>query len=427
MNRKQRRELKKDKNLVRELYSIISKYFPELLNKFDNLTDVRNQGYVVYSMKAICVTRLFPLLCGITTMTDISSDYFNTDKCIKNLSDICNQDLKEIPYWKTIQDVFVNIKTDELRDIQKYIVKALIRSKMLDKYKYKEYFQPVVDGTGLSSHNYNLNNNCIKKKYKDGKVAYCKYILECKLIAGNMVISLDSEWIENADTLSDKQKQDCEINAFKRMAQRIKKNYPKYKFIITADALYCTKPIMDICKDMQWKFIFNFNERLKTVWVDFYDYIECFNDSSVCNYFLDKNYKYKNHTFNIIKFVETKNSKCTCFHYVTNLQVTDNNIKNIVNLGRNRWKIENQGFYTQKHRTFNICHLNSRNDTAIKNHYFFIQFAHTIRQLLEQGNILTKTLNLKTKEVSRLILNALTSTNSNLNKLETNFQLRFDT
>ncbi|MEG1015829.1 MAG: hypothetical protein RSE45_02730, partial [Bacilli bacterium] len=85
-----------------------------------------------------------------------------------------------------------------------------------------------------------------------------------------------------------------------------------------------------------------------------------------------------------------------------------------------------EGFYTQKHRTFNITHLSSRNDNAMKAHYFFIQFAHTIRQLLEQGNILVKSLKLKIKEVSQFLIDALTSTNSNLNIIEKNFQLRFD-
>lgn len=88
--------------------------------------------------------------------------------------------------------------------------------------------------------------------------------------------------------------------------------------------------------------------------------------------------------------------------------------------------IENQGFYTQKHRTFNISHLNSRNDNALKNHYLFIQFAHTIRQLLEKGNLIIKSLKLKIKEVSYFLLNTLTSKTSDLNNIETNFQLRFD-
>ena len=426
MNRKERRNLKKDKNLVKELYSIIAKYLPELLTMFDNLTDVRHKSYITYTMKTICVTRLFPLLCGITTMTDISTDTFNTDNCIKNISKICNQSLKELPYWETIQDVFINIKTDELRDIQKYIIKTLIRSKMFDKYKYDGYFQLVVDGSGLSSHSYNLNNNCIKKKYKDGKIAYCKYILECKLVVGNIVISLDSEWIENVDNLNENQKQDCETKAFERMAKRIKKNYPKQKFIITADALYCTSSMIKICKLNSWKYVFNLNDRLRTVFKDFNDYIEYFNDCSIENYFLDNNYKYKSHRFNIIKFTENKKNKTTNFHYITNLNVTNHNIRKIVNLGRNRWKIENQGFYNQKHRIFDITHLNSRNDTALKNHYFFIQIAHTIRQLLERGNKVTKLLKLKIKEVSNLLLSNLTSTISDLNNLETNFQLRFD-
>ena len=340
MNRKERRSLRKDKDLVKELYSIINKYLPRLLDMFDNLTDTRNKSYITYKMKTICVTRLFGLLCGLTTMTDISSDDFNSDNCIKNLSNICNQNLEEIPYWETIQDVFINIKTDELRSIQKYIVKALIRSKMFDRYRFNGCFQLLFDGTGLSNHDYNLNNNCLIRKHRDGKISYYKYVLECKLVVGNIVISLDSEFIENKKMLTDKQKQDCETNAF--------------------------------------------------------------------------------------KYVETKKNKTTIFRYISNLDIKHSNIKEIISMGRKRWKIENEGFYTQKHRTFNISHLNSRNDTAMKNHYFFIQFAHTIRQLLEQGNLLTKSLNLKIKEVSKLLLKSLTSNTSDLNNLKTKFQLRFD-
>ena len=427
MNRKERRKLRKDKDLIKELYSIIVKYLPKLLDMFENLTDVRNKSYVTYKMKTICVTRLFGLLCGLTTMTDISSNNFNTDNCIKNLSKICGQTLEEIPYWETIQDVFINMNTNELRNIQKYIVKTLIRSKMFDKYRFNGSFQLLFDGTGLSNHDYNLNNNCLTKKHKDGKISYYKYVLECKLVVGNIVISLDSEFIENEKMLTDKQKQDCETNAFKRMIKRIKKNYPKYKFIITGDGLYATTPIIKICKKYKWNYIFNLKpDRLKEINETFEDNINYQNETNHQNYYLSTDIKYKGISLSAFKYIETKKKKTTIFRYISDLEIKDSNIKEIVSMGRKRWKIENEGFYTQKHRTFNISHLNSRNDTAMKNHYFFIQFAHTIRQLLEQGNLLTKSLKLKIKEVSHLLLDTLTSKTSDLNNLENKFQLRFD-
>lgn len=136
---------------------------PDLFDKFEELTDVRNQSYVTYNMKTICITRLVGLICGLTSLSTISSDEFNTDACIKNISIICNTRLTKLPYCETIQDVFININLFELKDIQKYIVKTLFRLKMFDKYKFEGAFQLLFDGNGLSNHNYNLNGNCFKK------------------------------------------------------------------------------------------------------------------------------------------------------------------------------------------------------------------------------------------------------------------------
>lgn len=427
MNREFKRKLRKDKSLVKDMFSIIKKYLPELINRLSNLTDNRNQSYTIYSMKVICVTRLLGLLCGITELVSMC-DNFNNDNVINNISNICDDKLKEIPYWETIQDVFINMSIKELRDIQKYIVVTLIRSKMFDKYKYDGAFQLIFDGTGLSSHDYNLNNNCLSRKSKDGKITYYKYVLECKLCVGPLVISLDSEFIENEEINNEKQKQDCETNAFKRMVKRIKKNYPKQKFLISGDALYATSPIISICEKYQWFYIFNLKpDRLKYINDCFEGNIKLENETSFTHYYLSTNIEYQHHILCAFKFIENEfkdNQKC--FRYISNITINNDNIKEIVKLGRKRWKIENEGFYTQKHRTFNITHMCSRNDNAMKCHYFFIQFAHTIRQLFEKGHSIIKELNLKLKEVSVFILDSLTSPQTNLTEINLNFQLRFD-
>lgn len=146
-----------------------------------------------------------------------------------------------------------------------------------------------------------------------------------------------------------------------------------------------------------------------------------FNETNIPNYFLSKKIHYNNNILNVFKYVEAYKNKSTTFRYISNIDINDSNIKEVVSLDRRRWKIENEGFYNQKHSTFDITHLNSRNNNFMKCHYYFIQFAHTIRQLLEQENILTKSLKLKIKGVSAHLFNALTSTISDVNNLENNF------
>lgn len=427
LNRYQRRELMKDKDLLKELLKIIKKYFPELTSLFSSLTDKRHKSYITYKMRTIIMTRLFALLCGITTMTGINNT-FNSEEAINNLSKICNQELNEVPDWQTIQDVIETLDYNEIDDIRKYMFNALLRSKMFDRFRYNSCIQLIVDATGLTSLDYNLNGNCLSRS-RDGKTKYYKYVLEAKACFGNIVISLDSEWIENTELNNEKQKQDCEINAFKRLAPRIKNNYPKLKFIVTGDALYATTPMINICKDNKWHYIFNLKkDRLKTVYEEFEDNINYENEVSKENYYLSSGIIFNGNKLNAFRYVEYNKNKITTFNYVTDLKIDNYNISEIVSLGRKRWKIENEGFNIQKNGTFNISHLCSRFDNALKIHYLFIQIAHTIRQLLEYGSILLKSMNLKTKkEISKLISHTLiSSSNSDLNNLEINFQLRFD-
>jgi len=151
MNRKERRILKEEINVFSDVVNIIKQYFPKLIDKFEKLTDTRHQSYVEYQMCVITVSRLLGLLCGIKSMRN-TTEKFNTEETIKNISNLVNIELEEIPHYDTINNVFEKLDIEELRKIQKYMVTTLIRSKMFDKYRYKgKYFQVVIDGTGIMS------------------------------------------------------------------------------------------------------------------------------------------------------------------------------------------------------------------------------------------------------------------------------------
>ncbi len=427
LKRKERRELKKDKSLVCTLYNIIDKYLPRLFIMFDELTDARQKGKVTYNMKVICTTRLFALLCGISSMNAMTNK-FNNNLTIENIAKITNTNLDELPHYDTINNVFDNLSIDELRKIQKYIVNALIRSKMFDKFRYNGMFQLLIDGTGLVSFNSKHCDHCLVKQHSDGHKTYEHQVLEAKLVFDSFVLSIESEFIENPDTsVINLKKQDCEMNAFKRMAVRLKKNFPKLRFIITGDALYASGPFIKLCLDNKWDYVFRLkSDKLKTVNRDFDGIISLESGSIHKNYYLVKDYEYIKYKFNIVRYIEKGlNKDDKIFTYITNLLVNDNNIKKIINMGRHRWKIENQGFNNQKNIYFNITHMCSYNYNAIKAHYLFSQFAHTIRQLLDLGSIDTKVFQGKIKEISFNLLNELISQKINPVK-NLNFQLRFD-
>ena len=426
MNRKERRERKSELNILKDLVKIINQYFPKLIKQFNGLTDTRNQSYVKYQMKVIFMVRLMGLMCEIKSMQGLTRE-LNTKETIKNIAQICGLKLEEIPHCDTINDVFENIKIEELEEIRKYMINKMIRNKMLDRYKIRDkYYHIIVDGTGLATSRKKYNKNCLVKNKadKNGKEyqEYSTYVLEAKLVVGEMVFSIGSEFVENEDEKVTKQ--DCEINAFKRLAKKIKEEYPRLKIIIGADALYASKPIIDICKANGWKYIIRFKEgKIPTLYNEFKTVVERENESNKDNYEYVTKLDYQEEKVNIIKYTDKKeNSE---FVYMTDLPISDKNIEATIGVGRKRWKIENEGFNIQKNRTFDIGHLYSKNQIAIKAHYLMIQIAHILRQLLERGIKEIKELALKLKEISQTLKQELISTITNL-EVHKKVQLRFD-
>ena len=432
--RKMKRELKSAVNPLEELLIIIKQYFPKLTTWIDNLTDTRHQSYITYDFKVCLLTQILAFCSSYQSMNKIGRD-FNSDIVINNINHILKTNYIELPHKDTLINIISDIKFEELEKIQTNIIRTLIRSKMLDKYRYNGLFHVVIDGTGLYSTRVNLGEQAITKVFNEGEeneyTLYSYYALEAKLICGNMTFSLATEFVEN-ETYTDKNgntyrkfdKQDCELKASYRLLKKIKKRFPKLPIIIGGDALYMGRPFLKLCDKYKFEYIIRYKEdSASTIKKDFDNF-----------HIIDGNYKYQNeiiygepdedkkyYTVNVISYddeqidEETGEIIIKNFSYITSLKIKNDNKENIVLLGRRRWKIENNGFKEQKSDILNITHIYTKNCNGTKNIYLLIQFAHTILNLLNYGNILIIGLNTTKNEVSALIRNALTSINQNLN------------
>ena len=88
------------------------------------------------------------------------------------------------------------------------------------------------------------------------------YVLEANLGFHNgLSIPLMSEFLSYGEgdpdehNNSDEHKQDCERKAFKRLAERLKKYFPRLPVMVLVDGLYPNGPVMEQCRNYGWQYM----------------------------------------------------------------------------------------------------------------------------------------------------------------------------
>ena len=93
-------------------------------------------------------------------------------------------------------------------------------------------------------------------------------------------------------------------------------------------------------------------------------------------------------TFQAIFCTETRpDGEKTEWSWVTSLNVSRETVIEVATQGgRQRWRVENEGFNTQKNSGLNLEHAYSH--TCWAAYYFLLQIAHLLLQLVEKGSLL---------------------------------------
>lgn len=421
--RADKRIIKKNTNEFRELMKVMKHFFKDLLPKFSKVMDKRHQSYITYQTEEILFTALLGHLLTSPSLRTMTND-FNTDECIQNVGKILeNEELEELPHYDTINNFLKELVPSELEKIKTYMIKALIRKRSFEGYRFlNKYWTIAVDATGIYSFKKRHCKHCLKKDHKNketGEVTRIYYhnVLEAKLIMGDFAFSIGTEFIENEK--EDVSKQDCEINAFKRLATKIKKSYSRLPITLLADSLYASEPVMDLCKSYNWEYLIRFKEgSIPTVAREYGVLINGFEAKNKVNKKtkeIENDYKwcngigYKKHELNLCEGIELKENKQTRFVFLSSLRINGKTVEAFVMTGRKRWKIENEGFNVLKNAGYNLGHMYSKSIKGMKNHYQLIQIAHMIRQLYDRGKYILRDVDKNIKRISKDLLTTLST------------------
>ena len=407
-NRKAKREILDNPQLLEEMCKIIQHYFPGFMQQLKQVIDPRNPSYITYPKELLLMLRIMAAVFAITSMRQIS-ELFNHEICLKNTENIFHLDtLQEMPYWETINDFLKEVSAEELQEIIYQMAERLIRMRSFEQGRYRgTYWLIDVDGTHLHSFSKRHCSKCLtrERKLKDGStvIEYYHAIVEAKLVLSNgVVISIASEPIENSDGKNDKQ--DCELKALYRLAEKLKKRFPRLPICLCMDALYANESVFELCQKNKWAYLIRFKEgSLPSVWSE-YEMLKKLEDKEQMRFERD-GILYEYAWVNKITYNERELNCAECkigekhFVYLSSLPIKDKNVEETIAAGRKRWSIENQGFNVQKNNDYAIEHLYSKAPKGLINHYLLIQIAHTIEQLIYMTMVKIHEIRISRKEL----------------------------
>ena len=259
------------------------------------------------------------------------------------------------------------------------------------------------DGTGEFSSKKVHCDQCCTKTTKNGIVHYHQMLGAVLVHPENrIVIPIGAEPILKQDG---EKKNDCEINASKRLLPYIKKTFPGIKLIFTLDALFGNAPHINLIKSIGCKFIITVKSNNKHIFSQV-NHLE--EDGKITHVETEHNefsYKFRfvngiqlnksnpNILVNFIEVWETnKKGKVKHFAWITDIQLTSHNLLLVMKGGRARWKIENETFNTLKNQDYNFEHNYGHGNKFLANALMMLMFlAFQIDQINELASHLFQT------------------------------------
>lgn len=397
--------------IIEEQLKVFRNILPDILEGLTKIDDPRNPKTTEH--KLTCVL-LFGLLMFVLQMSSRreANRIMTMPQFAKNLQTIFPE-LESLPHGDTVNRVLSQIDVEEIQKTQVELVRDLIYRKKFKRYKINRRYLIAIDGTQKFASNIPWSEETLQRtvSIKDGKkTQYYVYVLEANLVfTDGLTIPLLCEVLEYTKGDVEEDKQDCELNAFKRLAQRLKKLFPRLPITILLDGLYPNGPIMELCRKNNWEYMMVLkDDDLKQVWEEARGINQLEKNNELNQIWGDRQqhfwwaneieYDYGNNGqfHQIVHVVVCEErwqkvdattsktvEKTSRYAWISSQPLTKKNVSKRCNLmGRYRWSIESD-ILIEKHHGYQSEHCFSKNWNAMKGFHYLMRLAYLINILVQ--------------------------------------------
>lgn len=329
-------------------------------------------------------------------------------------------ELETLPHADTLFRLLCKIDVSQIEAAHIDLVQRLIRKKKFAKYLINHCYPIAIDGTQKVGNCSLWSDSLQQKRVSDKdsedppRYQYHVYVLEANLCFHNgMVIPLMSEFLDYQKGDDEKNKQDCEMRAFHRLAERIKKAFPKLPVMLLLDGLYPNGPVLARCREYHWDFMIVLKDAtLPSVWSEYHALFalspnhehqqkwgereQQFRWVNDIDYEYDSNGKHYLTVHVVVceekweAFDEHGNSvtKTSKHAWISSQKLNHENVHPRCNLAaRHRWGIESC-ILVEKHQGYRYEHLFAKNWNAMRGYHYLMRIAHLLNTLARFSSVL---------------------------------------
>lgn len=367
-----------------------------LSGRFSALTDTRQEAKKDHQMHDVFMSAFAMMFFQDPSLLQFQQR-MEDEAHVNNLKTLFH--VESIPKDTQLREIMDAVDPEEITPLFDDFFRPVQRGKHLEQYRVLDgRYIVALDGSQYFTSEHISCPACLIKEGKKGNVRYSHQIVQAALMNPDMrqVIPLAPEGVKNTDG---KEKQDCEINAGKRLLARIRKSHPVLPLIIVADSLYSKQPTIDALTALHMNYVLvakpDDHKKLME-WVGEMRTLKETTRLTVKDGIRTRIYEWihdvplnGNDNAPSVNYVECWIEKDgeTSYHnsWVTDLPVDKKNVEHLVKIGRCRWKIENETFNTLKNQGYHIEHNYGHGQKHLSFNFFLLNllafFMHQIFEL----------------------------------------------
>jgi hypothetical protein len=395
-------------DILGEQIKIWRRVLPTLLQRLSRIADPRRPKSIKHKISVLMIFGLLAFVFRLSSRREMNREL--TGAAINHHLQKIFPELDSIPHADTLARFLETAKITEIESAHIAMIKQLIMGKKFKKLLINGCLPITIDGcqklfrNGLLHDSHWLQRTVGSNESKTEQQYV--YTMEANITFKNgLSIPLLSEYLsmDNNQLTNPVSKSDCELNAFERLAERLKEHFPRLKIIVFMDALYATQGVMGVLDEYRWEYIINFSKNKLKSFAKLLNKNRSKKLMIPCQshyrgrrqeFYWHNNFKYgydwqlnislvgclerREEVNKLTGKLEVKYSEHT---WVSSIPLSINNVHELLNLGARKKEAIEDSINTEKNRGYQYKHLFSHNWNAMKGFHLLMRLGHAMNAL----------------------------------------------